>query len=72
MTDQNTVTDGYTTLILKMTTGIYEKSPLCFRPLEPKLEAGLNIVWKKYQIFSKASLTFLQELQKHLILNKKS
>lgn len=27
-------------------------SNLCFRPLEPRLESGLNIVWKKHQVFS--------------------
>lgn len=39
---------------------------LCFRPLYPALEAGLCIVWKKYQIFSKASNAFLHQLQKEL------
>ncbi len=38
-------------------------SKLCFRPLEPKLEVGLDIVWKKYQVFSKAAEKFLQRLQ---------
>lgn len=41
-------------------------SELCFRPLYPTLEAGLCIVWKKYQVFSKASNAFLQQLQKEL------
>ena len=41
-------------------------SPLCFRPLEPKLEVGLDIVWKKYQVFSKAAAKFLEHLQKEL------
>ena len=36
---------------------------LCFRPLEPKLEAGLFIVRKKYQIFSKAAELFLQKIE---------
>lgn len=35
---------------------------LCFRPLEPKLESGLNIVWKKYQVFSKAAELFRDRL----------
>lgn len=39
-------------------------SPLCFRPLDPRLEVGLDIVWKKYQIFSKAAAKFLEHLQK--------
>ena len=37
---------------------------LCFVPLKPKLEAELNIVWKKEQIFSPASGIFLDALYK--------
>ena len=40
-----------------------ENSNLCFRPLEPKLEAGLDVVWKKGQIFSPAARLFLNKLQ---------
>lgn len=40
-----------------------EDSELCFRPLEPKLEARWHIVWKKYQVFSKAAELFLKRLQ---------
>lgn len=38
-------------------------SNLCFRPLKPKTEAGMSIVWKKYQVFSKPAQKFLQILQ---------
>ncbi|MEH7375444.1 LysR family transcriptional regulator [Neobacillus drentensis] len=38
-------------------------SNLCFRPLEPRLESGLNIVWKKHQVFSAAAEMFLKEIQ---------
>jgi DNA-binding transcriptional LysR family regulator len=38
-------------------------SNLCFRPLEPRLESGLNIVWKKHQVFSAAAAMFLKEIQ---------
>lgn len=38
-------------------------SALCFRPLRPKLEVGLDIVWKKYQVFSPATAKFLERLQ---------
>ncbi len=38
-------------------------SSLCFRPLEPKLESGLNIVWKKHQVFSNAANVFYEEIQ---------
>lgn len=37
-------------------------SSLCFRPLSPKLESGLNLVWKKYQVFSPAAKLFLERL----------
>lgn len=38
-------------------------SSLCFRPLSPKREEGMSIVWKKYQVFSKASEKFMQEIK---------
>ena len=38
----------------------------CFRPLEPRLEAHLDIAWKKYQVFSKAAEKFLEALQEEL------
>lgn len=41
-------------------------SELCFRPLSPKLEIGLSIIWKKYQVFSKASNAFLTEIKNSL------
>ena len=40
-----------------------EESPLCFRPLNPKLESGLDVVWKKYQVFSAAAELFLKRLR---------
>nr|WP_249305935.1 LysR family transcriptional regulator [Lederbergia citrea] len=39
-------------------------SNLCFRPLKPRLESALNIVWKKHQVFSAAAEMFLKEIQK--------
>ncbi|RAS83632.1 LysR family transcriptional regulator [Priestia endophytica] len=36
-------------------------SNLCFKPLEPRLESGLNIVWKKHQVFSIAADMFLKK-----------
>ncbi|MCR2032954.1 LysR family transcriptional regulator [Anaerofustis stercorihominis] len=39
------------------------KSNFCFIPLKPKLEANLYIVWKKYQVFSKATEKFIDVLQ---------
>ncbi|MCI9170501.1 MAG: LysR family transcriptional regulator [Lawsonibacter sp.] len=40
--------------------------PLCFRPLEPRMEAGISVAWKKYQVFSKAAQIFLNHLQSNL------
>ena len=37
-------------------------SNLCFRPLSPRLEASACIIWKKYQVFSKAAGVFLEYL----------
>mgnify|MGYP005762383117 CR=1 FL=1 len=39
---------------------------LCFKPLAPNLKSNLVMAWKKYQVFSKASQIFLDELQKDL------
>ncbi len=46
-----------------------EKSPLCFRPLNPQLVSGLNIAWKKYQVFSPAAGMFFNELKKAFLKN---
>ena len=46
--------------------GLADTSPesaLCFRPLEPRLESGLDIIWKKYQVFSPAAELFLSRLR---------
>jgi len=43
-------------------------SNLCFRPLYPVSEAGLCIVWKKYQVFSRAAGRFIQKLKDEFAL----
>lgn len=40
--------------------------PLTFRPLEPRLEVGTYLIWKKYQVFSKAANAFLDMLHQEL------
>lgn len=45
-------------------------SNLCFKPLFPTLEAELCIVWKKYQILSRASSAFLQQLKRQIVTNE--
>lgn len=39
------------------------ESGLCFRPLEPPLEAGLAVIWKKYPVFSKAADMFIRKIR---------
>lgn len=41
-----------------------KESELCFRPLSPKLESGLDVVWKKNQVFSPAAKLFLEKINK--------
>ncbi len=43
---------------------------LCFRPFEPELRVGINIGWKKHQIFSKAAEKFISSLQQYITENK--
>ena len=42
------------------------ESNLCFRPLEPKLDNKMRIIWKKYQLFSKPAEKFLEVLRDSL------
>ena len=42
-------------------------SNLCFRPLKPRLELGMYLVWKKSQLFSRAAELFLERLQAQLV-----
>lgn len=53
---------GYA-LCLDKIVNVTGNSSLCFRPLNPTLEIGMTLVWKKYQIFTKASEKFLSVLR---------
>ncbi len=55
---------GYAITIDKI-ANTTESSSLCFRPLEPQLDSGLNIIWKKDQVFSAAAELFLEKLREH-------
>lgn len=55
---------GYA-LTLDKLINLTPNSNLCFKKLEPTLEAKLDIVWKKTQVFSKASALFLERLEYH-------
>ena len=56
---------GYA-LCLDKIINVTGESQLCFRPFKPKLEVGMSIVWKKYQIFPKALEKFLEKLKEVL------
>ena len=56
---------GYV-LTLDQIVNLSGDSPLCFRPLSPKLESWMYLAWKKYQVFSPAAEVFLRELQNEL------
>ena len=55
---------GYAVTIDKI-ANTTESSSLCFRPLEPRLYSGLNIIWKKYQVFSSPAELFLSKLREN-------
>ncbi len=39
------------------------ESNMCFKPLEPEIEAGCNFVWKKDTVFTKAAELFLKQFK---------
>lgn len=53
---------GYAVTLDKL-INVSGDSALCFRPLEPKIEASIAVIWKRYQVFSKAAKKFLQKLR---------
>ncbi len=53
---------GYAVTIDKIANTSSDSS-LCFKPLEPRLESGLNIVWKKHQVFSNAANLFFETMK---------
>lgn len=56
---------GYA-LSLNQIINVSGDSNLCFRPLYPTLDIGINLVWKKYQMFSKAADKFLKKMQEKI------
>ncbi len=53
---------GYALSLDKLIDNMHNEN-ICFIPLKPKLESGLNIVWKKNQEFSRASKIFLDRIR---------
>lgn len=60
---------GYA-LTLDKLINLTDDSNLCFKPIIPNLKANLVMVWKKYQVFSKATQKFLDELQNEINIQK--
>ena len=54
---------GYALSLDKLIDNMHNEN-ICFIPLKPKLESGLNIVWKKNQEFSRAS-THVKQIIKY-------
>ncbi len=44
----------------------FPSSNLCFRPLTPRLESKIDIVWKKNRVFSKAAEIFLEKIREKM------
>jgi len=40
-----------------------DETKICFKPFYPKLESGSVIVWKKHQVFSKATAKFIESIK---------
>lgn len=49
---------GYAVCLDKI-INVSGESNLCFRPLKPSRVASMNLVWKKYQVLTKATEKFL-------------
>ena len=45
-------------------------SKLCFRPLTPTIEVEMYMIWKKYQVFSKAAEKFLMTMQEGMSITR--
>lgn len=56
---------GYVITMDKLINTVSE-SDLCFIPLKPKLYVTSSIIWKKNQVFSKASKIFLDKVKEKL------
>ena len=53
-------------IVMDKLAAVEATNGLCFRPFQPLLETGLNIVWKKQQVFNRAAEIFLIQLRKEV------
>lgn len=56
---------GYALCIDKL-INTTSNSSLCFKPLTPQLTVDVNLVWKRYQVFSAVAELFLQRIKQVL------
>lgn len=57
---------GYIFTIDNLISGTIKDSSLVFRPLSPSINSDIYLVWKRYQVFSKASELFLERIRQEL------
>ncbi|MCD7716256.1 MAG: LysR family transcriptional regulator [Lachnospiraceae bacterium] len=50
-------------LVFDRLADVSPRSGLCFRPLSPKLEAKMYIIWKKYQVFTPIAEKLIDSLK---------
>ncbi|MCR5600782.1 MAG: LysR family transcriptional regulator [Ruminococcus sp.] len=55
-----------TAITLDRIINVSGDSDLCFRPFEPRMEAVCSFIWKRYPVFSKAAVTFLEQFRKDI------
>ena len=55
---------GYAVTLDKLVNTTADNSNFVFKPLSPNLDIEINVIWKRYQIFSKPAEKFLEYLKK--------
>lgn len=56
---------GYAITLDKL-VNFNDETNLCFKPLYPKLETGVVVVWKKHQMFSPAVSKFIEKIKSYI------
>ncbi len=54
-------------LVFDRLADVSSKSGLCFRPLSPKLETKMYIIWKKYQVFTPIAEKLIDSLKNRFL-----
>ncbi len=58
-------------LVFDRLADVSRSSGLCFRPLSPRVETKMYIIWKKYQIFTPIAERLIDLLKQHFSENRK-